>query len=212
MRPWKVIRMLFGVLALFTSASEMRVVQGGFAYEIDLTGFETFGDFTNPNNSWVEIELFPNARIVQAEWLDLEFTTENGSFISEFTISLNDSANLGAGPTFWDMQPAASINEPGTYRGSGTFSEPAAFGSGPFSLLPDGFLRVYVHELFADTGPDGEEIRNAFVTRGTVRITAVPEPSSLLYIASSLGIWFTVRHRSKNRQLPLVARGHQWDA
>lgn len=153
-------------------------------YDIDLAGFESFGDFTDPNNSLVTVNLFPFARIASVEWIDLEFTTENGSWRSEFVLSLNDSANSGAAGTFWDYRPS-NDDSSGTYSGSGFFDDVnSEFSSGPFSLLADGQLVFYVYETFNDGGA----ARDAFISSGTLRITAVPEPSSVAVIAALFGV------------------------
>ncbi|MEM6472492.1 MAG: PEP-CTERM sorting domain-containing protein [Planctomycetota bacterium] len=176
-----------------TSASATEVI------EIDLAGWETFGDFTNPNNTSITLDLLPNGQIVSVEWIDLEFTTEGGSWQSEFVFSVNDSANTGAAGTFWDFAPAPGVDFEGTYSGSGSFNDvDSEFGSGPFTLLPDGQVTVFIYETFDDPDGTGIDVRDALVTQGTLRITAVPEPSSLAFLGCMAGgvVWRRRRNRS----------------
>lgn len=156
---------------------------------VDLAGFEVFGDFTATNNSYVDIPVFPHARITAAQWINLQVVAEGDSFVHELYISLNNSDMT----EFWDYKPAPAAGQAKTYSGSGAFQTPADFG-GPFSLLADGILRVTIWDGFDDPSGDDGLIRDAYVTGGTLRITAVPEPSSLVLISAAgsafVGGWY----------------------
>jgi hypothetical protein len=190
-RPW----ILIGVLAascLFTP----KVARADFVYEVNLTGLESFGGLGVAQNDWTSITLFPFAKIVSVQWVDLEFNTENGSFRDELTLRVQDNAALLLDANSWDDNPAAGFASEGTYRGSGTFLDPGPLGGGPFNLLADGVLVVSVYEVFDD---DGEAVRDAVITDGklVVRATAVPEPSSMVMV-SVVGV-AAIAHRRLRR-------------
>jgi hypothetical protein len=141
-------------------------LEASFTYDIDLTGYKANGSFSDVTNTTTNHTLIPSAYITGVEWINLNFDTFNGSYRSEFVISTNDSANLGSAGTFWDHSPAPTLTSSGNYTGSGAFTNPSnRFSSGPFQLLPDGVLTVYVWDSFDDTGNDET------VNSGTLRIT-----------------------------------------
>lgn len=158
-------------------------------YDIDLAGYESWGGFAATENSTVTLDMFPFARIIAVEWIDLDFTSEGESWRSEFTLSLNDSVNAGAAGTFWDFSPVSNDvagQSPGNYFGSGSFTDPSPrFNSGPFSLLADGQMVIYVYDSFDDGGTG---VRDAVINSGILRITAVPEPSSAVALLSVVAI------------------------
>lgn len=146
-----------------------------FTTDINLAGFTANGDFADPTNSRTTVSLLPSAFITGIEWINLNFDAINGSWRSEFVISTNQSSDTGAAGTFWDHRPSTA-GSPGNYTGSGAFGNPSnQFSSGPFQLLPDGQLLVYVYDTFPDPGVD------AVVNSGTLRVTysdsAPPPPT-----------------------------------
>lgn len=187
----KMKRLKLALLALAILIPFANKTDASEVFEVDMAGWETFGEFDNPNNTQVTVDLFPNAEILSIEWIDLEFTTENGSWQSEFILSVNDSANTGAAGTFWDFAPAPGVDSAGTYAGSGAFDDiNSEFGSGAFTLLSDGQATIYIYETFDDPGGTGVNDRDALVAQGTLRITtasAIPEPSSLAFIGCVIG-------------------------
>lgn len=179
------------LLSVFFLCAASLPARGDFVYEVDLTGFETFGGFLHPDNSLASIEWFPNAKISKVEWIGLEFTTDNGSYLQDFVIFVSSS---GPFENFWADRPDPNSAFSGTYTGSGEFTTSTPFYGGPFSLLSDGILRIGTYQEFAV-----DDVLNATVTSGTLRITAVPEPSTLLYVGSSLGVWFGLRKRKSKK-------------
>jgi hypothetical protein len=159
----------------------------------DLTGFKTFDSgFPGALNSQATLNLSPSAQITAISFTNLSIQLSNGSFGSEFVISTNDSSNSGAAATFWDFRPfAANDSATPTLLGpiSGSFTSPSnQFNSGPFSLLPDGQLFLYVYETFNDAGTalDAEVLSGSI----TITFTPIPEPAlgGLLAIAAIVAV------------------------
>lgn len=146
--------------------------------DINLAGFQAFGGFADLTNTRQTFNLGPGGPITidAVEFIGLDFTAEGLSWQSEFVISLNQSSDSGAAGTFWDYSPAQDLDEPGNFVGSGSFPAPSPnFSSGPFPLLADGVLLVYVYDTFNDAG------RDAIVNAGTLRVTytVVPAPAAV---------------------------------
>lgn len=156
----------YGVRADHVATPVAGSTEATFTLDINLAGWVANGDFTDPTNTQQTFNLIPNAYITGIEWIGLNFDSINGSYRSEFAISTNQSSNTGAAGTFWDHRPA-SQNSPGNYTGSGAFTNPSnQYVSGPFQLLADGALLVYVYEDFDDVG-----VQDAVVNAGTLRVT-----------------------------------------
>lgn len=153
------------IAAALLTASSAR----GDVLDIDLSGWVTHGGFFDSQNTSTTVNIGAGSQIAGAEWIDLEFTTLNGSWLSEFTLSLNDSAINN----WWDSTVSAT-DANGNYSGSGSFPGPIEEG-GPFTVA-DGDLYIEVYEQFNDAG----SAIDASVTSGTLRITytAVPEPAA----------------------------------
>ncbi|MBC8140627.1 MAG: hypothetical protein H7Y38_04215 [Armatimonadetes bacterium] len=160
---------------------------------VDLTNFSTFNTgLPGGLNSQVLLALEPNAEVTSITFENLAIELSNGSFGNEFVISANQSANTGAAGTFWDYSPFPDADSAATPLGpiSGAFTNPSnQFNSGPFTLLPDGQLLLYVYETFNDGGA-GIDAR---VTSGTLTITTtvatvVPEAGTLALVLPALGL------------------------
>lgn len=153
---------------------------------VDLTGFQTFnGGFPGALNSQLLVPVSPLAQITGVSFSNLSIQLENGSFGGEFVLSTNDSANLGNAGTFWDYRPFPTDDDDPAVLGpiSGSFTAPSnQFNSGPFPLLADGNLLLYVYETFNDAG----NARDAVVLSGTLTITytPIPEPATLGALAA----------------------------
>ena len=91
------------------------------------------------------------------------------------------------------------LQESGTYTGSGTQLDLVDSTGGPFTLLSDGILRLETYETFADAGLTP----NAVISAGSLTITAVPEPSSMLLFLPAAA-WVATRMRH-GRSRTLVA-------
>lgn len=186
------IALATAAVATLTVASTASAQSG--SVDIDLSGFESFGDFLNPLNTSTLVDIEDEAvQIVGAEFIDLMFTTENGSFPSELVLSVNQTANTGAAGTFWDSTVTDITGGDQTVGPiSGPFENPGEFGSGPFPTLADGDVFVYVYETFDDPfGGTAAAERDALISQGTLRLTygPIPEPASLgLLGAAGLGL------------------------
>jgi hypothetical protein len=152
-------------------------------YDIDLSNWSSYAGFGFSNNTSLYLDLGAGTLITGFDYSNLSFTTYNGSWLSEFTLSLNTSDAF----EYMDWSPSI-VEDPGTFgpeSGSwgGLSGVAGPFGAGgSFALLPDGILWVTVYESFNDAGVAVD----ATVTSGTLRIyyTAVPEPAT----ASLLGL------------------------
>lgn len=152
-------------------------------YDIDLSGFASYAGFGFSNNTSLYLDFGAGTLITGFDYSNLSFTTANGSWLSEFTLSLNNSDASG----FIDWSPSTT-DDVGTFgpeAGSwgGLTGMEGYYGPGaPFALLPDGILWVTVYEAYNDAGTAVD----ATVTSGTLRVyyTSVPEPAT----ASLLGL------------------------
>lgn len=156
-----------------------------FTADINLAGWVANGGFSDPTNTRTLVPLLPNAYITGVEWINLNFNALGSSWRDELVLSTNQSSDSGAAGTFWDHSPS-SDGSPGNYTGSGAFTNPSnQFSSGPFQLLADGQLLVYVYDSFNDAGQD------ALINSGTLRVTysdsAPPPPTPPTSVAAVAG-------------------------
>jgi hypothetical protein len=173
---------------------------GTNSVNVNLAGFQTFdGGFPGALNTSLVVPIVPFAQITAISFSNLQISLENGSFGSEFVISTNDSANAGTGGTFWDYRPFDTATNSDTPVGpaSGSFTNPSnQFVSGPFTLLADGNLLLYVYETFNDAGAS----RDALVDSGTLTITyigaPIPEPVTLGIVTAGGALLLKRRRRA----------------
>lgn len=140
---------------------------------VDLTGWSSFAGFGNVLNTSTSITIPAGSQITAITFQGLTFSTFNGSYLSEFIISVNDDTDFNA---YWDWAPSNS-GAPGSFGpASGSFGSPGVFGSGPFTTST-GVLFITVYESFNDAG----NLVDATATAGTLRIeyTPVPTPGAL---------------------------------
>lgn len=173
------------ILALGVLAAAAAVAQAAVV-DIPIAGWQTFGAYLAPGNTFTNIALPVGSTIDAAEFIDVTFTALGFSYGSEFTLSLNDSTTGG----FWDSG-VVDPNAPGVYGPvSGAFDNPGVFGSGPFTLTT-GDLFVTVYETFND---GGNAVQDAQVSSGLIRVHyTVPEPTSIALIG--LGALALIRRR-----------------
>jgi hypothetical protein len=153
-----------------------------FTLDINLAGFTANGTFSDPTNTRQTFNLLPNAFINKVEWINLTFHTEGASYLNEFLLSTNNSNETA----FFDHAPSTT-GAGGVYGpASGTFGVPPIQSvGGPFQLLANGQLLVYVYEDFNDPGVD------AVVDSGTLRVTysdtapVVPPPATIGTLVTS---------------------------
>ena len=162
-----------------------------FADEVDinLTGWQTFGDFGDASNSNTTVNIGAGSLVTGAEWINLGFVAHDPSWRSELVLSLNTS-DLSS----WFDSTVSADDSPGSYSGSGTFPGPGSSG-GPFSVLADGDLYIETYEAFDDP----EVSPNATISGGTLRVfyTTIPEPSSLGLLG--VGTLFLLQRRVRRR-------------
>lgn len=141
--------------------------------DVNMAGWTSTADFGDPANSEVFLPIGIGSTVTGFDYINLSFTTSNGSYLWEFVISVNSTDGAG----FLDAAPS-DIAAAGTF-GPASGSWDTALGGQigePFSV-PDGTVWVYVYELYDDPGLD------ATVNSGTLRIyydttAVVPEPST----------------------------------
>jgi MYXO-CTERM domain-containing protein len=139
---------------------------------VDLTGWSSFAGFGNALNTSVNISIPAGSQITAISFQGLTFSTFNGSYLSEFIISVNDGTNPAA---FWDWAPSTT-EDPGSFGpANGAFGFPGVFGSGPFTTST-GALFITVYEGFNDAG----NLVDATASAGTLRIEyTVPTPGAM---------------------------------
>lgn len=152
---------------------------------IDLTGWETYQGFGGPLNSELIVSLGAGTEIKNIEFVDIQIEVFNGSWASEFVVSVNDGLTFD---NFWDSTiPGAPNSAVGYGPFSGGFNNPGLFGSGPFTMVNDD-LWITVYETFNDAG----DAIDARVLGGGILITYNPIPApgalALLGLAGLAGV------------------------
>jgi len=177
-------------LAFIVLLASGGVVKADFM--LNVSGMNTVGELGDARNSVRLLNLSPNAVVNQISWTAVSFRSSDPSWLSEVSFALSNSDQSQS----WTFR-MTDLQESGTYTGSGTQLDFVDSTGGPFTLLSDGILRLETYETFADAGLTP----NATITAGTLTITAVPEPSSMILIVSIIGC-FGVRSRFKANRLP----------
>ncbi len=149
--------------------------------DVNLAGFQSAGDFGDPGNTAQLFSVGAGATVTGWDYLNLSYTTQGSSWLSEFVISVNNSDGSA-----WFDATLSDIDDGGTFGpASGTFGvDTPLFDGSPF-VVTDGNVLVTTYELFDDDGVD------SIVGSGTLRIyytpaAAVPEPST--YGLMALGL------------------------
>jgi hypothetical protein len=155
--------------------------------DVNIGTWQAVGGYTNPGNTSVTIALPAGTQITNIEWIDLTFTAQGASWVSELVLSVNDSV-AGTGG-FWDFNPGVGNDAPGTYGPlSGTFANPGLFSSGPFTMATNS-LYIESYDSFNDAGTD------AIVANGTLRVTYTPIPAPGAAALLGLGGLVVARRR-----------------
>jgi len=138
---------------------------------IDLSGMDSWDLFADADNVVLNTAIGANSHIVGIGW-DLTFATVGASWLSEATISFEDSAQ--AGGVFLAGSGTAA---PGTETNSsgGIFD---LVGTGlDFFLGADGMLRM---ELFEDFDDVADAVDGSYLSGSSVQIQyVVPAPGAL---------------------------------
>jgi hypothetical protein len=156
--------------------------------DIDLTGWTTFGAFGRDGNTETFIDVGAGTVVTGFEYFNLAFTTENGSWIGEFTLSVNNTD----ASEFMDWAPSVA-EVPGSFgpaSGGWQGAEGAAgpFGEGGQFTTADGNLWITVYEGFDDPFGDTGLQRDALVSSGTLRVFLAPIPEPGTYGMMALGL------------------------
>jgi hypothetical protein len=156
--------MLFG--ALLVSAG----VASADTFVIDVSSWQTFGDYNDTNNSSVIANLGTGSVINSVTWDNVSFDTIGASWISEvvFEVGVNLPANNLVDYDYFAFQFDAATDAPGTYSGGGSFSPVDGLTVGA-----DGLAIFYVWETFTDNAGTGD----ANFTSGTITIDYTPIPA-----------------------------------
>ena len=177
-------------LALITTVAAGLAFGGSSAkadyYDIDLTGWKSYAGFGSTANTSLYLDFGAGTLITGFDYSNLSFATANGSWLSEFTLSLNNSD----ASEYLDWSPSTTDSsgtfEPASGSWGGLTGAAGPYGPGaPGGLLPDGILWVTVYEAYDD---GGAAVLDATVTSGTLRVyyTAVPEPTTGSLLALGL--------------------------
>jgi hypothetical protein len=158
--------------------------------DVDLSGFQVFGNFTDPSNTLVQVNIGAGSTVLGYQFIGLTFTTENGSWLSELVLSVEHPDGFLFG--YMDVLPSR-VDAVGTFGpADGAWGDPGldSFGA-PFTVA-GGLVNVYAYDIFNDPG------RDALISAGTLRIMfqPIPEPSTYGLMALGLaGLGFWVRRR-----------------
>ena len=157
--------------------------------DIDMTGFQVWGDFLDPQNSDAIVNIGAGSTVTGIEFIDFSFESLGFSWQSEFILSVE----TGDAMSYWDWQLAPGTDGPGVFGPvtgayDGAIGAPA--GGGSF-VTNDGIIRIYAWETWDDDGLD------SVVLSGTLRVTytAIPAPGALALLGVA-GLVGTRRRRA----------------
>ena len=97
--------------------------------DIDLANWTSFGGFGAPSNTTVAFDIGAGTAVTGFTYTGVSFTTSNGSWLSELTLSVNPT-NGDAATEYMDWSPSLADNS-GSATASGSWGG-ATGGPGPF--------------------------------------------------------------------------------
>ncbi|MDO9091334.1 MAG: PEP-CTERM sorting domain-containing protein [Rubrivivax sp.] len=166
---------------------------------IDMAGWSTWGGFGSPSNSEVFLNLGAGSVITGFSYSGLAFSTLNGSFLSEMTLSVNNIE----GTSYMDWAPslvdAGGSFGPGAGSWGGAEGGEGPFGPGGSFVVSDGQVWVTVYEGFDDPFGDGGATIDATITAGLLTIMYQPIPEPATYAMMALGL-FAVGAAARRRK------------
>jgi len=169
--------------------------------DVNMAGWATFGGFGRPGNSQVFVDVGAGTTVVGFEYSNLAFTTQNGSYLSELVLSVNNSD----ASEYMDWSPSLT-DEGGSFGPAGGTWGGAAGGPGPFGeggsfVTADGVLWITVYEGFDDPLGDTGLLRDALISSGTLRVLLAPIPEPGTYGMMALGLLAVGAAMRRRRQL-----------
>lgn len=160
--------------------------------DVDIAGWQTAGEFGVVDNTFTFLNIAAGSLVTGFSYSNLAFSTQNGSWLREFTISVNNSD-----ATQWlDWAPSLVAAEGNFGPASGSWGGPTggpglAFLEGGAFTTTDGSLFFTVYESFDDPIGDNGTTPDALVSSGVVRIfytPAAPVPEASTYAMMLLGL------------------------
>lgn len=168
---------------------------------VNLAGWQTFGDFGDPANSFAFYTLPAGSVVTGFDYSGLTFLSNGSSWTSELVLSVNNFT--GAPVTIdefmdWAPSTATSSGSFGPVSGSwgGPTGDEGPYGAGGAFTVGEGADNVFVtvYESF----PDGAS-PDAVISAGTLTIhftAPIPEPATYGLMALGLvGVGAIVRRR-----------------
>jgi PEP-CTERM motif len=161
---------------------------GSSSIDINLAGWQSFGGFGRPTNSQVFLDVGAGSVITGFQYIGLSYNTENGSWLSELTLSVNNTD----GSAFFDWAPSTTDSSgsfgPESGAWGGLTGGPGPFGAGGEFTVADGTLWITVYEGFDDPFGDTGLLADATITAGTLRVFLAPVPEPGTYGMMALGL------------------------
>ncbi len=168
--------------------------------EVNLAGWEVWGGLFNLNNGGTHVYLGAGAEVTDYEYVNLSFSAQNGSWRSEFVLTVShDVPNMNL-DAYLDYRPASQNSQGNFGPASGFWSTGVASrkDGAPFLVGESGMIWVTTWDTYDDAG------RDAIVNSGLLRIhftPAIPEPASVALLALGLGtIGLAVRRRRQKAE------------
>jgi hypothetical protein len=154
---------------------------------VNLAGWQSYGNLGAALNTSAFFTLPAGTQITGFSYSGLTFSTINGSYLSEFVISVSSPD----GSAYMDWAPSLTAAS-GTFGpASGLWGGPAGSGVGqPFVLASGaGNLWVTVYETFDDPFGDTGLLLDSSVSAGTLTIGyALPVPEAASFGLMGLGL------------------------
>lgn len=156
-----------------TPASGSSLLEGSSTVDVNIAGFSADGDFDEPVNSSVTINVGAGSTVTGYEYIGLTYQSFSPSWLSEFVLSVEDADFSG----YMDVAPDINTDASGIFGpASGAWGDPGNSDGGAF-VTASGNVNVYVYELFSDSSVSPDSTVSAGILR--IHYAAVPEPTSL---------------------------------